>query len=144
MTKHVRHIATPTGYLMVLRQGDDVLAELERLMQSEAIGSASVSGFGFVAKARFGYFDFERGDYAPREFDALEITALTGTLAWKDGKPAIHAHASGGDRDFSLHGGHVLALIVGRGSFEITVARHSTRLERVLEPEIGANVLQLS
>jgi len=144
MTEHVRHIPTPTGFLMVLRQGDDVLARLEGLMQTEAIGSASLSGFGFVAKARFGFFDFERGNYDPREFDALEITAFTGTLAWKEGKPAIHAHASGGDRDFAMYGGHVLGLVVGRGSFEITITSHARLLERAVDPAIGANVLQLS
>ncbi len=143
MAEPKRSIATPTGFLIVLRQGDDVLARLADLMRDEKIPSASLTGFGFVAKARFGFFDFERGDYDPQEFEELEITGLTGTLAWKDGEPAVHAHASGGDRSFRLVGGHVLGLVVGRGSFEITVIVHPDRLERRLETEIGANVLQL-
>jgi len=98
MSEHVRHLATPTGFLMVLRQGEDVLARLEELMLAEDIPSASITGFGFVGLARFGFFNFERGDYDPREFENVEITGLTGTLAWKDGAPSIHTHASGGDR----------------------------------------------
>lgn len=138
-----RYITTPAGFLIVLRQGDDVLARLEALMRDEDIPSASISGFGFVATARFGFFDFDRGDYDVREFRELEITGLTGTLAWKGGAPSIHAHACGGDRQFHMVGGHVFGLIVGRGSFEISVTLHSHRLERRLDAEIGANVLQL-
>jgi hypothetical protein len=40
-------------------------------------------------------------------------------------------------------GGHVLGLVVGRGSFEVSVTVHPNRLERRLDPDIGANVLQL-
>jgi predicted DNA-binding protein with PD1-like motif len=144
MSGHVRHIATPSGFLMVLRQGDDVLARLEQLMIAEEIPSASISGFGFVEEARFGFFDFDRGDYDPRDFKNLEITGLAGTLAWIEDKPSIHAHASGGDREFGVVGGHVLGLVVGRGSFEITVTVHSQRLVRAVDPKIGAKVLQLN
>ena len=141
--KHVRHIRTPSGFLRVLQQGDDVLALLGALMQTENVHSASVMGFGFVAKARFGFFDFERRDYKPRDYTDLEVTGFTGTLAWMNGKPAIHAHASGADRSFKLVGGQVLDLIVGRGSFEITIIEHPHRLERAMEPALGAKVLQL-
>jgi predicted DNA-binding protein with PD1-like motif len=143
MTQPKRHIAVTGGFLMVLRQGDDVFASLEALMRDEGIASASIRGFGFVRTAGFGYFDFARGDYEPREFADLEITGLTGTLAWKDAKPAIHAHATGAGRDFTAVGGHVLGLVVGRGSFELTVNVYEQRLERRFEEDIGANVLQL-
>jgi predicted DNA-binding protein with PD1-like motif len=143
MTDTTRYIAVPSGFLMVFRQGDDVFAGLETIMRDEQIPSASIAGFGFVAEARFGYFNFERGDYDAQTFRDLEITGLIGTLAWKDGKPAIHAHAAGGDRQFRMVGGHVLGLVVGRGSFEVSVIVHPNRLDRRLEPDIGANVLQL-
>jgi uncharacterized protein len=143
MTEIKRYIAVPNGFLMVFRQGDDVFAGIEAMMRAEQTPSASMTGFGFVAEARFGYFNFERGDYDAQTFENLEITALIGTLAWKEGKPAIHAHATGGDRQFRMAGGHVLGLVVGRGSFELSVVVHPQRLERRLEPDIGANVLQL-
>jgi uncharacterized protein len=138
-----RCIAVPNGFLMVFRQGDDVLANIEAIMRDEKIPSASITGFGFVAEVRFGYFNFDRGEYEPQTFSNLEITGLIGTLAWKDGKPAIHAHAAGGDRQFRMVGGHVLGLVVGRGSFEVSATVYPHRLERRLDPNIGANVLQL-
>lgn len=143
MSDALRYIATPSGFLMVLRQGDDVFARLEKLMRDEAIPSAVISGFGFAREATFGFFDFDRKEYRPKTFNELELTNLTGTLAWKDGKPSIHAHAVAADDSFRTYGGHVLALEVGRGSFEIAVTVIPTRLERAMDAGIGANVLQL-
>ena len=138
-----RHIATPTGFLMVLRQGDDVFARLEALMREEAIPSAFISGLGFAAHVTFGFFDYEKKEYAPKTMHDLELTNLSGTLAWKDGEPSIHAHGTAGDDSFRTFGGHLLALEVGRGSLEISVTVIPTRLERAVDPGIGANVLQL-
>lgn len=143
MSEPVRHLPTPSGFLMVLQQGDDVLACLETLMRAEDIPSASLTGFGFAGKARFGFFDFDRRDYDPREFADLEITGLNGTMAWMDGEPSLHVHASGGDRTGLAVVGHVLGLVVGRGSFEITIIVHPHRLQREIEPAIGAKILQL-
>ncbi len=143
MTEHKRYIPTPGGFLMVLRQGDDVFTRLEALMRDQAVPSAVIAGFGFVHVATFGFFDFEKKDYRPKTFNDLELTNLTGTLAWKEGKPAIHIHAVAGDDSFRTFGGHVLALEVGRGSLEISVTVIPTRLERALDAEIGANVLEL-
>jgi predicted DNA-binding protein with PD1-like motif len=138
-----RHIATPTGFLMVLRRGDDVFARLEALMREEAIPSAFISGLGFAGHVTFGFFDYEKKEYAPKTMNNLELTNLSGTLAWKDGEPSIHAHGTAGDDSFRSFGGHLLALEVGRGSLEISVTVSPTRLERAVDPGIGANVLQL-
>ncbi|WP_206610365.1 PPC domain-containing DNA-binding protein [Croceibacterium ferulae] len=139
----VRHLAIPAGFLMVLQQGDDVLARLEALIRAEDIPLASITGFGFAGQARFGFFDFDRRDYDPREFEDLEIAGLTGTLAWMDGEPSLHVHASGGDRNGLAVVGHVLELTVGRGSFEITIIVHPHRLQREVDSAVGAKVLQL-
>ena len=143
MSEPRRYIPTPAGFLMVLRQGDDVFARLEALMRDEAIPSAVVSGLGFVHEATFGFFDHATKAYRPRTMTDLELTNLTGTLAWKDGEPAIHLHGTAGDDSFRTFGGHLLALEVGRGSLEISVTVIPTRLERAVDPDIGANVLQL-
>ena len=51
-----RYVATPGGFVVVLRQGDDVFARLAELMRGERIPSASLSGLGF-GHATFGFWD---------------------------------------------------------------------------------------
>nr|WP_246709917.1 PPC domain-containing DNA-binding protein [Rhizobium laguerreae] len=69
---------------------------------------------------------------------------MTGSLAWKDGKPLPHLHATAGNASLEAVGGHLLALEVGRGSMELYVTILPNRLERATDASIGANVLQLS
>jgi len=138
-----RWTATPTGYLMVLRRGDDVIASLEKLAVAEKIPSASIMGIGFFSDVTFGFYDFGKREFEPKTFKDVEVLGLTGSIAWKEGKPSIHAHATVAGRDFQAVGGHILAAKVGTGSAEITVIVHEKKLERSVDPDIGANVLQL-
>ena len=136
-------VPTPTGYLVVLRQGDDFFEALGQLMATESIPSASLIAIGFAATATFGFYDFARKDFVPKSFENVEMASITGSLAWQDDKPSIHVHGVAGTDDFSTVGGHLLALVVGTGSLEITITRHDRELQRMIEPSIGANVLQL-
>jgi predicted DNA-binding protein with PD1-like motif len=138
-----RSIRTSTGYLMVLRQGDDVFAELEALAMREGIPSASFVGMGFLSEVTFGFYDFARKAFDPKSFGQVELMNMTGTIAWQNGKPSIHAHGAAAGADFAAVGGHLLGLKVGTGSLEITVIVHPARLERIVEPVIQANILQL-
>jgi predicted DNA-binding protein with PD1-like motif len=138
-----RYIKTPTGYLMVLRQGDDVLQYLEKLATIENIPSANYSGMGFV-NATFGFFNFQTKEYEPKELKDVELASMTGSIAWQKGKVSLHTHGVVTGKDFTARGGHLLAATVGTGSVEINVIVHDKRLERVEEQPLGANVLQLN
>jgi predicted DNA-binding protein with PD1-like motif len=137
-----RYVATPGGFVVVLRQGDDVFARLAELMRGERIPSASLSGLGF-GHATFGFWDAASRSFVPKAFREVEIGSLVGSLAWKEGEPSPHLHAVACDRSFAAHGGHLLALEVGTGSMEITVTVHDQLLERATDACTGANVLQL-
>lgn len=139
-----RWTKTPTGYLMVLRRGDNVIERLERLASEEKIPSASLAGIGFFREVTFGFYDFDKKAFDPKTFQEVEVAGMTGSIAWKDGKPSIHAHATVTGRDFQAVGGHILAAEVGTGSSEITVIVHETRLERKVDPELGVNVLDVT
>jgi len=135
-----RYIKVPTGYLMVLRQGDDILKEIEALAVAENIPSATFTGMGFV-NITFGFFDFKTKKYNPKDFKDMELASLTGSMAWQDGKPSIHAHGTVTGKDFMAYGGHILSGTVSTGSVEIMVTVHDKKLERILEQPLGANVL---
>lgn len=139
----LRYTKTPTGYLMVLRESDDVFKHLEQIALIEKIPSASIYGIGFGAKATFGFYDFEKTKFNPKTFERVEMGSLNGSIAWADGKPSLHIHAVATDAKFNAYGGHLLALTVGTGSMEITVLVHDKKLERKVEQPLNANVLQL-
>ena len=76
-----RYTKVPAGYLMVLRQGDDILKEIEALAQKENIPSANFTGMGFV-NMTFGFYDFEKKEYDPKqEFKDMELASMNGTTA---------------------------------------------------------------
>lgn len=139
-----RYIKTPTGYLMVLRQGDDVLANIENLAKTENIPSASFTGIGFANDVTFGFYDFNAKKFNPKTFNKVEMGSLTGSIAWNEKGPSIHLHGVATDEKFNAYGGHILSLHVGTGSMEIYIILNDQKLERKVEQPLNANVLQLN
>ncbi|WP_316743200.1 DNA-binding protein [Pedobacter antarcticus] len=137
-----RYIKVPAGYLLVLRQGDDINSQLESFAKAENIPSANFTGMGFV-NVTFGFFDSAKKKFNPRTFNDVELGSFTGSIAWQEGKPSIHMHGIVAGDDFKAYGGHILKGTVGTGSLEIMVTVHDKKLERVFEKELGANVLHL-
>lgn len=139
-----RYTKTPEGYLMVLRQGDDVLANIENLAKTEHIPSANFSGIGFASEVTFGFYDFSAKKFNPKTFSKVEMGSLTGSIAWNEKGPSIHIHGVATDDRFNAYGGHILSLHVGTGSMEIYISTYDRKLERKVEQPLNANVLQLN
>ncbi|OCK50391.1 DNA-binding protein [Chryseobacterium sp. CBo1] len=141
--ENCRYIKTPTGYLMVLRQGDDVISSIENLAKTENIPSASFTGIGFASEVSFGFYDFNDKKFNPKTFKKVEMGSLTGSIAWNEKGPSIHVHGVATDDKFNAYGGHILSLHVGTGSMEIYININDKKLERKVEQPLNANVLQL-
>lgn len=139
-----KYTKTPTGYLMVLRQDDDVLVHIENLAKTENIPSASFTGIGFASEVTFGFYDFKAKKFNPETFKKVEMGSLTGSVAWNEKGPSIHVHGIATDDQFKAVGGHILSLRVGTGSMEIYVAVNDEKLERKIEQPLNANVLQMN
>lgn len=139
-----RYTKTPTGFLMVLRQGDNVLEHIENLAKTENIPSASFSGIGFASEVTFGFYDFNAKKFNPKTFKKVEMGSLTGSVAWNEKGPSIHVHGVATDEKFNAYGGHILSLHVGTGSMEIYITGNDQKLERKIEQPLNANVLQLN
>lgn len=137
-----RYTKIPNGYLMVLRQGDDIIKQLEHFASQENIPSANFSGMGFV-NITFGFFDQQTKTYTPKDFKDLELASMLGTIAYNDGKPSIHAHGVAGDKSFQTFGGHILQASVSTGSVEILITVHDKKFVRQKDEALGADVLQL-
>ncbi|WP_394776460.1 PPC domain-containing DNA-binding protein [Flavobacterium sp.] len=138
-----RYAKTSAGYLMVLREGDDVLALIENLAQQEKVPSATFTGIGFASEVTFGFFDNKEKKYNPKKFEKVEMGSLTGSIAWSGEKPSLHIHGVATDDKFNAYGGHILGLKVGTGSMEIYITLNQEKLERKKEQPLDAYVLQL-
>ncbi|WP_347052577.1 PPC domain-containing DNA-binding protein [Flavobacterium olei] len=138
-----RYTKTPNGFLMVLREGDNVLEMIENLAKEQKIPSANFTGIGFAQQATFGFYDFNEKKFHPKTFNKVEMGSLTGSIAWSGEKPSIHLHGVATDDKFDAYGGHILELKVGTGSMEIYVTVNPEKLERKIEQPLNANVLQL-
>ncbi|HEY1031944.1 MAG TPA: PPC domain-containing DNA-binding protein [Flavipsychrobacter sp.] len=134
---------TPTGYILVLRMGDSIIPAIEQLAQREQIPFANFTGIGFV-NVQFGYYNFKKKTYKPKDFADVEMAGMTGSIAWKEGKPSIHAHGVVTGKNFKAYGGHILKGTVSTGSLEIYITVHDAPLQRKEDPAIGgANVLRV-
>lgn len=138
-----RYTKVPEGYVMVLRQGEDLFKELDKFAQTENVPSANFTAMGFAGTITFGFFNFETKKFEPQEFQKMEIASLQGSIGKKQGKYSIHAHGVVTGRDFKAYGGHILNAVVGTGSIEIMILVHDKAFERQFNPKIGADVLCL-
>ena len=137
-----RYTKVPNGYLMVLRQHDNLFRELEKFVNVEKIPSANFTGMGFVS-VTFGFFDFKTKKYNPKDFKEVELASMHGTLAWKKDSVSIHAHGVVGDKTFQAFAGHILDATVSTCSVEIFITVHDKFFERKKDESIGADVLTL-
>jgi hypothetical protein len=138
-----RYMKTPYGYLMVLKPGDDVFAQLESLMKQEQIPGGVVTGIGF-AGLEIGWFDARKKKYRSKHYNAGEIGVLHGSLAWKEDQPSVHMHGVLGNKKFKARAGHILKATVGTGTLELSILLSDKKLERKKDEQLGADVLQIS
>ena len=88
--------------------GSDLLGEIIDTCVKEEIRLGRVEAIGSVTRARLGFFHQEAREY--RHFtlnEPLELVALKGNIAVKDGSPFVHAHAVFAGMQGRTWGGHL-------------------------------------
>lgn len=125
-----------------LRRGEDLLETLTELCTKHNIRSGWLSGLGAVERARIGYYDQEKREYAFLEIeDRLEITNLTGNISLKEGVPMVHAHITLADASGKVYGGHLAPGTVAFACELIIEVLQGTTLERKHDAETGLALL---
>ena len=133
-----------TGFLVVLDVGDEVIASLKKLADAERIGEASFTAIGAVRDVVLGYIDLDSKTYLRRELgaDSMELVSAIGNLARLDGEPVVHCHATVGDREMRVYGGHLFQAVASV-TVEIFLRVFDGEINRRFDPESGANTIQL-
>lgn len=107
--KEVSHGDHGRTYVLVFSQGDEVMEVFSDWCQEQKITAARFTAIGAFEDAVLGWFDWEAREYhAIPVHDQVEVLALTGDVAVKDGQPAVHAHVVVSGRDGNARGGHLM------------------------------------
>lgn len=133
-----------TGFLVVLDAGDEMIASLKKLAEAERIGEASFTAIGAVRDVVLGYIELESKSYLRREFgsDSMELVSAIGNLARLEGEPVVHCHATVGDREMHVYGGHLFQAVASV-TVEIFLRVYDGEIIRRFDPASGANTIVL-
>ena len=102
-------------------RGEEVMKSLLAVAEKESIHTASISGLGAADHVVMGLYDVPAQKYMKTELNqALEITALIGSITEMDGKPYLHVHINVADDQGRAFGGHLTEVTIG-GTAEIFI-----------------------
>lgn len=127
-----------------LESGDRVMESLLRLLRSESIGFAALTGLGAVRWVRLSYLNADTKSYETHEFEEqLEVVSLVGNAALREGEPFMHLHIALGRRDLSTFGGHFNEAIA-YPTLEVWLQPEDRPVHRIHDEESGLALLDLS
>ncbi len=122
---------------------EDIYEELRNVCKKHNVKTAVVlSGLGQLKQFKLGYFK-EKGNYLPQRFEKPhELLSLTGNISRQGKECEFHLHATLGDENKNVFGGH---LIEGKVEVtnEIVLLRNEIKVDRKIEPNTGLRGLFL-
>ena len=126
-----------------LEVGEEVVASLAEIAESEGVTFAEVSGIGAVDEFFVSVFDVKAKKYFDNDFrEPLEIVSMSGTVTEQNGKPYLHLHASAGRADGSVVGGHLKRAVVS-ATCEIVLHTVYGRVPRFFDDATGHNLMDV-
>lgn len=143
LSKNVAQQEREETYILIFESGDEVMTELKKFMQVNNVTAARFSAIGAFSDATLAYFDWEKKEYQNFTVsEQMEVLTLTGDVAIKDGKPAIHAHVIVGFKDGSTKGGHLQNAHV-RPTLEVMLEKSPAYLRKRYDAESGLMLIDL-
>jgi predicted DNA-binding protein with PD1-like motif len=122
-----------------LSHGEDLLAELERLVAAEDARAGALQVIGAVQGLALGFYDQRARRYETLRFDgAWEIVAGQGNVSLADGRPFVHLHLVAAGPDGRTVGGHLVpGCRVFAAEATLTVLAGAPGPEREPDPVTG-------
>lgn len=126
-----------------LGTGDEVVGSLKSLAKREDLPAAAVTGLGAVSDVTLAFYDRVGRSYIEtRLAEELEVTSMTGNIAWLGDEPAVHLHGVVSRRDASAAAGHIMRVVVSV-TIEVMLVVYPERIFRKNDPATGLNLLDL-
>ncbi|WP_456422485.1 PPC domain-containing DNA-binding protein [Thermococcus sp.] len=96
-------------FLLRVPEGEDLLEFVNRFAERKKIETAIVKGIGSLRNPVVGYYSEEIKAYKRIElFGTFELLTLLGNISIKDGQPFAHLHATLGNANGDVFGGHLI------------------------------------
>lgn len=125
---------------------DELIAEgLKEFIKTHNIRGGWIVGLGGLQWAELGFYDMTAQEYAWTKFDEpLELSNVTGNIAWQDDEPVLHLHATVSDTSLRAHAGHIKeAKTAGTVEIYIRMWPLDEGFTRVKDADTGLNLLNL-
>lgn len=127
-------------YVVRIDRGEEVMAQLFKLMEKEKIRLASVSGIGACDETKLGCYDVEKQEYHVRDLKGtFEITSLLGNMTQMNGENYLHIHITIADDHQNCYGGHLNECHIS-GTCELTVTVIDGNVDRKKDLEYGSGL----
>lgn len=137
--KRLRHWH-PHPFLLVLYKDEPLIDSIQQCIHDAKLKSAVISsGIGTLDNVTISYYDKDdKKKFLDRFFKGpFELVTLTGNITWNHNRPnpQVHLHATLGQRNYSVIGGHLKDAMVTVNA-EILVSPFSTRFVRYPDQEL--------
>jgi predicted DNA-binding protein with PD1-like motif len=130
-------------YLVRFEKGDNYLEGFTRFANENALETGTFEGIGSFDSCELGYYNPKQKKYSRKTFKTNhEVTSLTGSMTFYEGKPYFHTHVSLSNQEFKCFGGHLFEAVVG-ATLEVVFEKIPAAVRRKFSDEIGLNLLDL-
>lgn len=136
------------NYTLRFERGELVAEGLLKFVREQKIKGGWIVGLGGLSWATLGFYDLSSQQYSWTKLEEpLELTNLTGNIAWSAGQqsePALHLHATVSDASLHASGGHLQEAETA-GTVEVFIHRwlSDDGLHRSRDEDVGLNLLDL-
>jgi predicted DNA-binding protein with PD1-like motif len=120
-------------HALVFEVEDEAIATLTSFAEERGIEAAQFTAIGAFREAVIAFFDWDSRSYEEIPVDEpVEVAAMTGNVARKDGAVRVHAHVVLGRRDGSALAGHLVSGRV-RPTLEMMFVEERANLVRTID-----------
>jgi uncharacterized protein len=143
-SRRIHEVEGQRTWVVVLDEGDEAVACLQRFAEKENVSAAQISAIGAFASATVAFWNWRTKDYEEHPLtQQMEVLSLLGDVALdQEGKPKLHMHAVLGCNDATTRGGHLLRALV-RPTLEVVITESAAHLRRVHDPRVGLALIKL-
>ena len=120
-------------HALVFDVDDEAIATLTGFAEERGIEAAHFTAIGAFRESVIAFFDWDSKSYEEIPVDEpVEVAAMTGNVARKDGAIRVHAHVVLGRRDGSALAGHLVSGRV-RPTLEMMFVEERANLARTID-----------